>query len=92
VFRFILLRPDGIVVDFAMGAASLPGAFEHFARDCWRPEMLRSFGVWQNHARIARVLVAIDKNPGDSWCLSCVRSNRRPAARTASHAGTEQPG
>jgi hypothetical protein len=92
MFRFILPRLDGTVMDFAIGSANLPAAFEQSARDWWRPEMVRSLGVWQHHPRIARVLVAIDKNTGDPWCLSCVSSTRRPAARTASRPGTEQPG
>ena len=54
MFRFILFRLDGTVMDFAMGAANLPAAFEPIARDWWRPEMVRSFGVWQHHSRIAR--------------------------------------
>jgi len=65
MFRFILPRLDGTVLDFAIGAADLPAAFERFARDWWRPEMTGSFGVWKNHALIARVLVGMDRHTGD---------------------------
>lgn len=65
MFRFLCPKLDGTVMDFAIGAADLQAAFEQFARDWWRPEMTGSFGVWQNHALVARVLVAMDKNTGD---------------------------
>lgn len=65
MFRFILPRLDGTVIDIAIGARDLPAAFEQFSRDWWRQEMTGSFGVWQNHALVARVLVAMDKTTGD---------------------------
>ena len=65
MFRFILPFPDNTVLNVAIGANDLPAAFEQFTRDWWNCGMTGAIGVWQNHALVARVLVAMDKDTGD---------------------------